>query len=181
MPGRRRLPFSFYVSRGSRRESERPKGGQKPLNGCIDVAVTFASLQSLRSRSLTLHGLHGASQCDGVPLLVDRHASLPRFDTSLGQRHVGLVAEGDPPLAPAESIPQRPRGTIASLFAQVQTITVSEQDPSATAMGAFDTQGVQFSSHGSPPWVTRCSYNFGLDVGGRPWTLLDILHLPIFG
>ncbi|MEJ0005984.1 MAG: hypothetical protein WDM77_06240 [Steroidobacteraceae bacterium] len=100
---------------------------------------------------MTLLGLHGAPQCDGVPLLVDLHASLPRFDTSLGQRHVGIVAEGDPPIAPAESIPQRPGGTIASLLAQVQAITVSEQDPSATAMGAFDTQGVQFSSHESPP------------------------------
>ncbi|HEY6482631.1 MAG TPA: hypothetical protein VIY54_03815 [Steroidobacteraceae bacterium] len=49
------------------------------------------------------------------------------------------IAEGDPPIAPAESIAQRPGGTSAGLFAQVQTITVSEQDPSATAMGAFDT------------------------------------------
>ncbi len=50
-----------------------------------DFAAIPVLAQLLKRNPLTLLGLHGASQCDGFPLLVDLHASLPRFDTSLGQ------------------------------------------------------------------------------------------------
>ena len=50
--------------------------------------------QLLKGDSLQLLGLHGASQHDGVLLIFHLYACLPRFDASLGQRHVGIVAEG---------------------------------------------------------------------------------------
>jgi hypothetical protein len=96
----------------------------------LPTSCNFAAIpvfaQLLEGNALQLLGLLGAPQRDGVLLLVHLHACLTGFDAGFGQRHVGVVAEGEPAIASAEPIPQGPGGAIAGLLAQIQTVTIAK-------------------------------------------------------
>lgn len=104
---------------------EMPARNARMPDSQADDLVLVPLLAQLAKRAAV--ALRGAAHGQGVQLLIEQYARLPCLYARLGERHIGVVPQGQPMLAAAEVATQRPGGAVAAPLAQVQPIAIAEQ------------------------------------------------------